>query len=60
METLSLKQYANKIPEIISYISIALYIIWGISIVREDFETGKIKNSKIILGFKIISALILI
>lgn len=60
MEILSLKQYTNKIPEIISYITAAVYILWGISIIKEDLETGKIKNQKIIYGLKFISVIMLI
>lgn len=59
MEIMNLNQYINNIPQIISLIATISYIMWGISIIKEDLVEGKIKNKKIILGFKIISVLLI-
>jgi len=45
---------------ILSYITTIMYLIWSISIVKEDMETGKIKNIKIMQGIKIIGIIIFV
>lgn len=60
MEIMNLNQYINKIPEMVSYISLFVYVIWGISVVREDLESGKILNKKIIFAIKTTFILLLI
>ncbi|MEF3280834.1 MAG: hypothetical protein K6357_07715 [Elusimicrobiota bacterium] len=55
---MNLNQYSNNILNLISYISLAAYLLWGVSVIKEDRETGKIKNSKILLAFKITGILI--
>ncbi len=59
MEIMSLNQL-NNIPSYLSIFALISYILWGINISKEDFETGKIRNSKIILGLKIVSVIILL
>ncbi|MGC9069848.1 MAG: hypothetical protein ACP5IO_00875 [Elusimicrobiales bacterium] len=60
METMSLKQFVDNLSIFLFYASAFFYITWGIFIIKEDFETGKIKNSHIILAFRFTLFMLLI
>ena len=55
---MKLSQY--NITIILSYLTTIIYLIWSIIIVKEDMETGKIKNIKIMQGIKIIGIIIFV
>ena len=44
----------------ISYLFLAVFLVWGLSIVREDLVSQKIPNGQIVLGFKLLGAAVLI
>ncbi len=52
MEIANLKQFIDNISIALFYLAGFFYVIWGVFIVKEDFETGKIKNLHIITLFK--------
>lgn len=60
MEITSLKKFLNYLSIILPYISSFLYIVWGIIILRDDFQTGKIRNSILLMGLKIIINILII
>lgn len=51
---MSLNQYLSNPVYILNSITAIFYVIWGVSVVKEDWETGKIKNQKLILGLKVL------
>lgn len=60
METVNLKQLADNLSIILLYFTAFFYVVWGATISKEDFETGKIKNILIIHAIKFAGAIIFI
>ncbi|MCX5785639.1 MAG: hypothetical protein NTX59_08110 [Elusimicrobia bacterium] len=44
----------------ISYLFLAVFLVWSLSVVREDLASQKIPNDKIALGFKMLGAAVLL
>lgn len=60
MEMMNLKKFVDQLSLILPYITAIFYVLWGINIIREDIETGKIRNVLLINAFKFISSILLI
>ena len=54
METKSLKQFVDNLSLILPYVTAVFYLSWGISVIREDIESGKIRNALLISASKFI------